>query len=57
MKDVSFKGWMAEFEKALEAQTGMTSDMLPDWDFWSAWNSDMEIDEALEEFLEWVKTF
>lgn len=55
---MTFESWMNEFENVLSAQTGgFTTDMLPDWDFWSAWDSSMEADEAVEEFLEDIKTF
>jgi len=58
MERMEFERWMCKFENELVRQTGgFTTSMLPDWDFWGAWDSDMEVKEAVEEFLEDIKDY
>lgn len=48
---MDFNEWKVKFDIICINKTGVTSEDLPDWDFWSAWDSGISPKEAFEEFI------
>lgn len=50
----SFDEWMVEVDRQLAGQFGgFTSDDLPDHCWWDLWDSDLDPEEAIEDYREY----
>ncbi len=52
MKAMSFEAWMDKLDKALVERFVAGSEWFPDWDYWGYWDSDVSVEEALEDWIE-----
>lgn len=50
--DAKFESYMARVDNALERICGLTSDCLPDYDYWGAFEDELPVDELAHDVLE-----
>jgi hypothetical protein len=49
---VSFERWMQLFDAKLMKELGAGHECFPDWDYWGAWDSELSVNEAYEDWRE-----
>ncbi len=54
---MTYEEWMKKVDQELTHLCGFTSNDLPDWSSWNAWDDGMTVKEAAQEILIWAKTF
>lgn len=54
---MDFDEWKMRVDTICLNMMGMLPDELPDWDFWSAWDSGMTPKEAYDEFFDFAQNY